>query len=404
MKTILFVDDETPVLAGLRTRLHRCKKNWDMSFVDGGEAAIRALECAPRDVVVTDIQMPKMDGSELLRVISERWPQTVRIVLSGYTDPLQTTRLATLAHQVISKPCEPQRLENMIDRCLALQDLLQQPHIRSVVGRIRTLPTLPRVYAQLQKALADEGVTVHEVAALVGADPAIAAKILQLVNSAFYRLPRRITKIEQAVSYLGFASIRNLTLSAEIFSSWHGGRAPGCPNFDRLQAHSQVVATAASALARKTQFADDALLAGLLHDIGYWVLGLECPADLARAVEHAACKRIPLYEAELAVIGASHAQVGAYLLGLWGLPYTVIETVAHHHSPLDLSQHEFDGLAAVTVAHSLLAEDDASAFDRDLVPDPKVGADYLERLQAPFSWSEAQLRVLESLETGEVLS
>lgn len=401
MKTILFVDDETPVLTGLRTRLHRWKNDWNMSFVDGGAAALQALESEPRDVVVTDIQMPKMDGSELLRIISEKWPQTMRIVLSGYTDPRQTTRVAALAHQVVSKPCEPLRLENMITRCLALHDLLQKPHLRSVVGRIRTLPAIPRVYAQLQKALANDSIAVPEVAALVGADPAIAAKILQLVNSAFFRLPRRIAKIEQAVSYLGFAAIRNLTLSAEIFSSWRDTRAPGCPNLDRLQAHAQAVATAASSLARSTPFADEALLAGLLHDIGYWILCVECPADLEKAAELACCKRIALYEAELAVIGASHAELGAYLLGLWGLPYSLIEAVAYHHSPESLSQPEFDSLAALTVAHSLVPEDDASTFEKDLVHDPKVAAEYLGKLQAPFSWADAQQRVSESLEKAE---
>ncbi len=189
--------------------------------------------------------------------------------------------------------------------------------------------------------------TVHDVARLVSSDSAIAAKVLQIVNSAFFRLAKRITNIEQAVSYLGFTAIRNIATSAEIFSQWgHGGPTPSPLDPDKLQAHVQAVATAACALTLKTPIADDTLLAGLLHDIGYWVLAHECPGELNTAVELAAATSIPLHEAETRIMGASHAEVGAYLLGIWGFPYPIIEAVAHHHCPRRIVQTRFDVLAA----------------------------------------------------------
>ncbi|MFL6604880.1 MAG: response regulator [Steroidobacteraceae bacterium] len=361
MKRILFVDDEPEVLAGLRTRLHRLQVKWDMKFVGGGEAALERMQERPYDVIVTDMRMPGMDGARLLQIVNERWPQTVRIVLSGYADLQQTARLVPVAHQYLSKPCQPQQLENVIDRCLLLHELLNQPGLRSLVGRIRALPTLPRIYTALQSIVRDDSVTLADVAKLVGSDAALAARVLQIVNSAFFRLARRISNIEQAVSYLGFQSIRNLAMSIEIFSRWPANACAGV-DLEQLQQHVHAVAAAAHALASKTPICDDTLLAGLLHDIGYWVLAQECPQDLSRAVELAASLEIPLHAAEHQVIGASHAEIGAYLLGIWGLPYPVVEAVAHHHQPERVIQTEFDVLSALVMGHSLVGVDDAAFF------------------------------------------
>ena len=402
MKRILFVDDDPPVLSGLRVRLHRLRDKWDMHFADSGARAIQALEQGHFDVVVSDMRMPGMDGAELLKIVSERWPDTVRIVLSGYAELQQVVRLVPYAHQYYSKPCEAGPLENLVDRCLHLHELLRQPALRAIVGSIRKLPAIPRVYSQLQRLLADDATTVHDVAVLVASDAAIAAKVLQLVNSAFFRLARRITNIEQAVSYLGFAAIRNLVLSAEVFSSWPVREGSGPLNVERLQSHVQLVASAARALSANTPRADDALLAGLLHDIGYWILANECRSELARSLDLAVSQQIPLPEAETRVIGASHAQIGAYLLGIWGLPYPIIEAVAHHHAPQNVTQSEFDSLASLAVAQALVPADDTGIFDLSLPPDPKVEAAYLASVQAPFDWEEATRRVEASLTSNEV--
>ena len=321
-KRILFVDDDAPILNGLRVRLHRLRAKWDMHFAESGAQAIEALERAHFDVVVTDMRMPVMDGAELLHVVRDRWPEAIRIVLSGYAELQQIVRLVPYAHQYYSKPCEAGQLENLIERCLRLHELLRQPTLRAVVGRVSKLPAIPKVYAQLQQLLTSDDASVHQVARLISTDAAIAAKLLQLVNSAFFRLARRITGIEQAVNHLGFGAIRNLVLSAEVFSSWPG-QGPKCVlSLDKLQSHVHKVAAAARALVAETPpKADDALLAGLLHDIGYWILSNECQADLTESVALAVAENIPLHQAETRIIGASHAQVGAYLLGLWGLPY-----------------------------------------------------------------------------------
>jgi putative nucleotidyltransferase with HDIG domain len=394
MKSVLFVDDERPVLDGLRSRLHRLNSKWSMKFVESGALAIEQMQDQPYDVIVTDMRMPTMDGAKLLEYVSGHWPETVRIVLSGYAELEQAMSLVPLAHQYLSKPCQPQQLENVIERCLLLHGLLNEPRLRAVVGRIRKLPSVPSLYVALQAIIGDENVTLRDVAKLVAADSALAARVLQIVNSAFFRLAKRISNIEQAVSYLGFKAIRNLAMSVELFSRWPGGSCAGL-DLDRLQVHVHAVAAAASALTVKTSIADDAMLAGLLHDIGYWVLAQECPDELNSAVALASSSGMPLHAAETQVIGASHAEIGAYLLGIWGLPYSVVEAVAHHHQPGRVTHSGFDVLSAVVIAHSLASTDDAAAFGTAVPPDPKIDESYLAAVKAPFDWNEALRRVAE---------
>lgn len=386
MKRVLFVDDETALLDGLRVRLHALRAQWEMVFVENGLRAVTEMEQRPFDVIVADIRMPGMDGIELLEIVRNRWPDVIRIVLSGSSEDEQSGRLLSVVHQYISKPCEVDQLENAIGRCMQLRDLLNEPRLRGLVGSIAHLPALPRTCASLREAMANPDASVRQVARIISEDPAVTAKVLQLVNSAFFRLARRITGIEQAVSYLGFNAIRTLVMSVEVFSAWRSDASIGELTPTRLQETAKRTAAAARALARGTPFADDALLAGLLHNIGYWVLLQECPQELERAIDVARRNGMALHVAEREVIGASHAVVGAYLLGVWGLPYPVIEAVAFQHCPHHVNQTQFDVLAALVTARSLQAAEAAEVI---------VDADYLRALHAPIDWAEAQQRVYE---------
>jgi HD-like signal output (HDOD) protein/CheY-like chemotaxis protein len=392
MKRVLFVDDEPALLDGLRSRLHSLRNRWDMVFVESGARAITEIELRAFDVIVTDMRMPGMDGAQLLAIVSERWPQIIRIVLSGYSEEDQTARLLTVAHQYMSKPCETKQIENAISRSLHLHGLLQEPQLRALVGKIRQLPAMPKTYSQLVETMSSGDPSIKAVARLVAADPAIAAKVLQIVNSSFFRLARQITKIEQAITYLGFAAIRNIVLSVEIFSQWRKGSGPAGFDPERLQKQSQRVAAIARSLAAGTSMEDDAMLAGLLHNIGYLVLAQECPRELEQAQQLARERGIPVHEAEREVMGTSQAEIGAYLLGIWGLPYPLIEAIAFQHAPHRIEQTEFDLLAALVIAQALACPDTPNAFGVIETPVQKIDDDYLRPLHAPFDWAEAQRR------------
>jgi HD-like signal output (HDOD) protein/ActR/RegA family two-component response regulator len=401
MTRVLFVDDEIPVLEALRARLHRMRGRFEMDFVESGTDALEAFERQPYDILVTDIRMPGMDGAQLMHEVCKRWPETVRIALSGFAELKQSMRLVPLAHQFLSKPCEPQQLESVIQRCLNLRDLLSSTDLRTAVGRFQRLPTLPGTYAKLEPVLAREDSTAQEVAQVLAGDSVIVAKVLQLVNSAFFRLPRRLTNVAQAVAYLGFTSVRNLVLSAEVFASWSRENRRTVVDLERLQGHVHSVAAVSHSLTAFMPIADDSVLAGLLHDIGYWVLAQQCPERLESALDLAITRGVPMSEAERELIGASHAEIGAYLLGIWGLPYSIVEAVANHHNPERVAPGELDVLAALTVASTLTGSNEVGVFQRTPPPERSVEPAYLESVAAPFDWNEARRRAIEALETQE---
>jgi putative nucleotidyltransferase with HDIG domain len=401
LRQILFVDDDPEVLSGLRVRLHRFGSRWAMHFAESGAAAIDELERFDYDLIVADVRMPRMDGVELLRTVSERWPHTIRIALSGYAGEEQVVRLVPYAHQYLNKPCGSPKLEELIERCLKLNELVAEPRLRALAGSVRILPVTLRAHTELQAALSQEGPEIGAVARIVATDAALTAKILQLANSEFFRLARRISNVEQAVAHLGLGVMCALAASAEVF--WQGAEHEAAPlRLEELQHHADAVAAAARSLAKDTPYADDAWAAGLLHDVGYWILARERQPELLRSLQLAAEEELPLHEAERRLLGASHAQLGAYLLGLWGLPMPVVEAVAFHHTPESAGQSQFGALGAIVVAESLCGKGDAEAFHGRSAAGGGVDADYLRSVNAPFDWPEAARRVeasCRSLET-----
>jgi len=395
VKSIVFVDDEPALLDGLRMRLYKHRHDWSMKFLADGAHAIAEFEKNRVDLIVSDVRMPGMGGGQLLSILKERWPATIRIILSGYADASEALRLTSIAHQYVAKPCNAEEIENVIERCFLLQALLATDSLRRVVGRIGRLPATPKVYARLQTALAATDVTADDIGRIVNADAAIASKVLQITNSAFFRLRKPIVRIKDAVTYLGFATIRNLVMSAEIFAQWKlpavlsGAVAP-----EHLQRHAQLAAQACKSLATGKVSPDDAWLAGLVHDIGYWILAQECPEDLKRAIDSSLAHGRPLFECEKAIIGATHAEIGAYLLGLWGLPYAIVEAVALHHTPNAIPPHGFDLLATLAVAHALLEPSIAAELNANsMTPPGGVDAAYFSSLNGPFDLAEAERRV-----------
>ncbi len=398
LRNVLFVDDEPQVLEGLRQRLQPLTHKWRMTFVDSGADALSQFELTPQDVIVSDIAMPGMDGAQLLRAISERWPATIRIALSGMSDIEQKLRLLPLAHQYLSKPCHPEQLEDAVVRSLQLREQLTHPGVKAIIGRIRQLPAQPQVFARLQMIMARAETSTREVAHIIAEDGALTVKVLQIANSAFFRRARQISSIEQAVLQLGFKTVRNLVMCAEVFSRWPPRMRHAAVDLEDLQMHAQRTAAVAQAITAGTPFCDDTVLAALLHDIGYWVLIQECPRELEQAVELALAACVPLPQAEHEILGASHAEIGAYLLALWGLPYAVVEAVAHHHRPERVKSTRLDPLSALAVAQAMTGGDDTDGCARNLAPSRLVRAEYLARLESPVTWQEAEARARECLE------
>jgi HD-like signal output (HDOD) protein len=354
MKRILFVDDEQRVLDGLQRMLRSQRQRWVTEFAAGGEAALAALGAAPFDVIVTDMRMPGMDGAQLLETVRDRYPHIARIVLSGYFERSSAVRASPVAHQFLVKPCDAAKLSAALERASSLSDILTNEATRRAVSAIGELPCLPRTYASLMQALEKPDVQIKEVGEIVGRDVGISAKVLQLVNSAFFGLAREITTVQAAVSYLGLDVLRQLVLTAEVFRVFGPETSVEGFRLDQMEDHSRLAAAIVAQLPVAKHLATAAPISALLHDVGELVLAAKLPSELEWAIRTAAEGRLPVFEVEERQIGAGHAEIGAYLLGLWGLPAAVVDAVLHHHHPARASgEREFNLATAVHVADFL---------------------------------------------------
>jgi HD-like signal output (HDOD) protein/ActR/RegA family two-component response regulator len=349
---LLFVDDEQPLLNGLRNVLHGDRGRWDLRFALGGAEAIRALEERPADVVITDMRMPQMDGLALLRAVQQRWPRAARIVLSGYADLASVAQASAVAHQYLLKPCDPEALKGVIDRSLQLQALLGSETLQRTVGSLGALPSTPRLYQALTEALADPDVPIKRLAALVEGNLAMSSRVLQFVNSAYYGLTRRVSSIEEALVLLGIGTVRQLALTLEVAQVFGvGGQGP--LSLEELEQHGLLTARIARRIVGDPARAETAFAAGLLHDCGKLVLMSRLPAQFAQAVTTARRDGRPLHLVERELLGANHAEVGGYLLGLWGLPHPIVEAVAFHHTEDRMNGGTLDTVVAVGAANLL---------------------------------------------------
>lgn len=152
--------------------------------------------------------------------VRERSPASVRIVLTGHSEMEYALRAVPVAHQVLQKPCSPSILLQAIDRACNLSDTLKDATIRRIVGAVGELPCLPRTAMELVRALDAPDVPVTRVGHIVEQDIAISAKVLQLVNSAFFGRSQVITAISHAVTFLGVDVLKQLVISAEIFRAF----------------------------------------------------------------------------------------------------------------------------------------------------------------------------------------
>jgi HD-like signal output (HDOD) protein len=381
VKRILFVDDEPSILDGLRRMLRPMRTEWEMVFADGGEAALREMSAAAFDVIVTDMRMPQIDGAALLRSVADQYPQTARFVLSGHSEVEAVMRAVPIAHQFLTKPCDVAKLRETVTRACHLHELLADARLRTVVGDTRSLPARPEAYDAVTRALADLEVPIADVAAIVESDPALCVKVLQLVNSAFFALPRSVASIADATAMIGLTTLRDLVLCTEVFSQSPHASPRQREILADIQRRSLATANLARKLLPSRAAGSQAFLAGIAHDIGQVVLISRLADEYVTLISDVAAKQGDLVTEERARLGASHADVGAYLLGLWGLPYPILEAAAFHHDPSRLPQGELGVAGAVYVAGALVDARLGSARASDLGPllDPAyVGALGLE--------------------------
>ncbi len=352
---ILFVDDEPHVLRGLQRLLLEWEDRWDTAFCTGGAEALEELAHHPADVVVSDMRMPRMDGAELLDTVRQRFPATIRVILSGYAESKSVMKTVGPAHIYLAKPCDPELLFAAIARPLAMRRLLDGPELQAVIGGIANLPSLPAAFQKIREEMRSLRASPASVAAVLSEDVAMTAEILKLTNSAFFGLGMRITTPLQAVRTLGLETIQALVLEVGLFRQFAGSATIG-PALATLNRYSLAVGRLAEKVAAAAgwddQVAKAAQCAGMLSFIGC-VVFLDSRPDLCHATLEGMAPGTSLMAAERAAYGATHNLVGAYLLGLWGFSDEVVEAVAFAAEPGSAPTGGNPVLTAVHVASAM---------------------------------------------------
>lgn len=382
MKTkILFVDEDPNVLHGLRRALHDMREEWEMTFCLGSKTAFENMEAEFFDVVVSGLSIPGMDDKAFLGKIREKYPETLRIVLSGQTNKESIAHLAGTAHQYLSKPCDPDMLISAIARSRSLKDVVQGHSIKRIISQIESLPSLPSLYFELMSELRSESASMKKIGEIISSDVGMTANVLKLVNSSYFGLPRHVASPTEAVILLGIETITSLVISAQTFSQFDPKKL-GDFSIDNMVFHSLETGRFAKSLAVYEEFpliqADHALIAGLLHDCGKLLLAANLPGEYRTILDMAANDRKSLVQAEQAVLNTTHAEIGGALLGIWGLPDGIIEAVALHHNPAKSPDNCLTPLTAVHVANAMWHDKNDL---KDSLKDETLDRTYLAKIE-----------------------
>ncbi len=356
-KRLLFVDDEELIRELYSTLSGVLGSGHEVRTAASGEEALSLLRDKPFDIVVSDLAMPQMDGMQFLNEVVRQYPESARIVVSGFADRLKVAECLTVGHRFFNKPFNFKALAELLRRICQYNYLLNDERLRRMVCGKKALPSPPDTYLRLTEALNNPYVEVDEIGRIVERDAGMTTKLIQIVNSAQFGVGRQIVDANEAVQFLGVEVVRSLMVGAQVFSFFDGSDFVK-QVFGDLWNHSLRTAIGARKLAIEerlpTKLCDECFLAGLLHDIGKLILAANSENEY-RLVLDLVEKKGPmsLTAAEAGIYGSDHPRVGAYLLALWGMPDSVISAVEHHHSLDRANIAEFNPLLAVHVAQNL---------------------------------------------------
>ncbi len=380
-KSILFVDDEQKVLDGLRRILYSYRDKWDMMFATNGNEALQIMADMRFDIIISDMRMPKMDGASLLRIVQERYPHIIRFILSGYGDKEMILKTVGVTDQFITKPCSAVTLIKTIEGALNAQDLLREKKYLTSVSRMKSIPTLPDLFLKLRELLESPNSSFKEIAELVKKDVAISAKVLQIVNSAFFGLKHHVDNVQHALTYLGIETLKAVVLTTDIFSQFNEEQVEVF-SIRKIYQHSMIV----SALARKISetvtedrvFIDEVSMAGMLHDIGKIMLIHNKTDEYQDIYQKRRERGIPLFRLEKESLNVTHADLGGYLMTLWGLPDSIVKAITFHHNPLDIQHSVFNAITGIYVANVIVNETEEDSENEERL---ELDEEYLNNLK-----------------------
>jgi HD-like signal output (HDOD) protein/CheY-like chemotaxis protein len=332
---ILLVDGDADLLQARRQAFWKSHRHWEVLLAQTGGEALQLLSRDPVDIVIVDLHLADLEASELVQRLRETHPGVVRIALAEPAPSEWMEQAEEQFHRVFLKPLEASFLIDAVESLNIEDDETNVRAIRAFVAGLGRIPSLPSLYTELVTLLEREDTGVGEVARLVRQDLGVASQVLKLANSVHFASSRPVSEIGQAIARVGMDSLRALVLFRGLLSTFDT-RLPQGLDLEKLWFHSFQVATGVrrlTILEGQTGLADMAFSVGLLHDVGLVVLATDPSHRYAAVLERAQLGRIPLTVLEHETYGVDHAQVGAHLLSLWGLPSSFCRPIREHHAP-----------------------------------------------------------------------
>ncbi len=342
----------------LKTRLRALTIKFDLHFTSSAEDINRLANAGGCDGVIVALTTEKGSEVDFLRQIIVIRPGAFRLVRAADRKLIQVLGNDPFTHHVPLDP-EPETWENILDRCVLMRTWMETPSLKSLIGKMRKLPTLPRVYTRVVDELNSPEASLAKVAEIVAEDPVVTAKLIQLVNSSFFGLKQPIVSPTDAVMFLGADRVKGLILVARVFSQFDAKQIASL-ELDQLWNHAMKTGAYAQSIAKweakDPRVTGTAFTAGLLHDVGKLMLAGNLPDEYRSVIEISKRDQIPICAAEMQVFGTTHAELGGVLMGLWGLPLELVQSVGWHHAP-DLSgDRKFTVLTAVHAANAIASE------------------------------------------------
>lgn len=353
-KRILIIEDDAGILEDIKENIFSLKDRFDIAFSTNAEDALARIETDRFEIVVCDRVMPDVDGITVLSQIRDSYPDTIRILMAEHLTKFDLLKSSGPVHQYLAKPFRYQEFERTLNRVVTLRELIVDQSLQDVIGKMESLPSIPGLYFQVEEEMNAPDPDLKKISEIISLDVGMSAKVLQLVNSAFFGLPRKVDNISLAASLLGLDILSDLILMMSVFTQFDDLDHEDF-SFDFLTEHSVNTAKAARAISQTEKLSATeqkiAYTAGLMHDIGKLVFLVNMPEKFTRALQLSHDENIPLYQAEMDIFQASHQSVGAYLLDLWGFPDCIVEAVAFHHDPEKLADDRLNPTIAVHVSN-----------------------------------------------------
>lgn len=352
---ILFIDDHENILQSLRLSLRSMRHEWEMSFAASGTAGLDMFQQVWPDVVVTDMRMPDIDGSHVLRDIQKRKPDVGKIILSGYSDKETVIRNLQLANAYLSKPCKTQDLITAIRNTLRANEIILNPRIKNIIAEIETIPSNSAVYERLVDELENDNSSPGLISEIISQDIALSSNIIRIINCTFFNFPKQVSSIEHAVEMLGSQTLLNIIKSSQLFEKFKEFENSEI-SIRLLWDHSLRVARFAKLIAASSDLPEpscnDCVTASMFHDIGKFIFASKMRHEFSEVIAMVKNENCTVDTAERCILGVTHAEVGAYLLGRWGFSHEQISILRSHHD------------AGVMVTHAVTPQMVLYAADR----------------------------------------